>query len=84
MILLAAKSPIILLCFSKSAFHVDLFTGILLPWKLLLHSPPKRTSFCTYFRHRSDRILTGNGCLSANVACFAPKLLSYHISIHVG
>lgn len=40
MILLAAKSPIILLCFSKSAFHVDLFTGILLPWKLSLHSPP--------------------------------------------
>lgn len=40
MILLAAKSPIILLCFSKSAFDVDLFAGILLPWKLSLRSPP--------------------------------------------
>lgn len=72
MILLAAKSPIILLCFSKSAFRVDLFTGILLPWKLSLHSPPERTSFCTYFRHRSDRILTGNGCLSAKCCLFCP------------
>lgn len=41
MILLAAKSPIILLCFSKSAFDVDLFAGILLPWKLLLRSPQR-------------------------------------------
>lgn len=40
MILFLAKSPIILLCLSKSASECDLFAGILFPWKPNCNHPP--------------------------------------------